>query len=92
MYSLAMCGIFGTSTGRPWSGRFPALPSSRSPNQIARHAATLLSDASLHRHKYAVDAMLSATALAAPGPITILTSDPDDLAALCGVRVTVVKV
>ncbi|WP_049567491.1 type II toxin-antitoxin system VapC family toxin [Nonomuraea sp. SBT364] len=59
---------------------------------IARHAATLLSDAGLHGHKYAIDAMLSATALAAPGPVTILTSAPEDLAALCGVRVTVIKV
>ncbi|MDP4501239.1 type II toxin-antitoxin system VapC family toxin [Nonomuraea turcica] len=59
---------------------------------IARQAAMLLSDASLHGHKYAIDAMLSATALAAPGPVTVLTSDPDDLAALCGARVTVIKV
>ncbi|MGW4792047.1 DNA-binding protein [Nonomuraea sp. NPDC004297] len=29
---------------------------------------------------------------AAPGPATILTSDPEDLAALCGPRVTVIKV
>jgi predicted nucleic acid-binding protein len=59
---------------------------------IARYAATLLSDAGLHGHKYAIDAMLSATALSAPGPVTVLTSDPDDLTALCGVRVTVIKV
>jgi len=59
---------------------------------IARHAATLLSDASLHGHNYAIDAMLSATALAAPGPVTVLTSDPEDLTALCGARVTVIKV
>ncbi|MEW9554046.1 type II toxin-antitoxin system VapC family toxin [Nonomuraea sp. NPDC050783] len=59
---------------------------------IARHAATLLSDANLHGHKYAIDAMVGATALAAPGPVTVLTSDPDDLAVLCGVRVTVIKV
>ncbi|GAA1023866.1 hypothetical protein Aple_008850 [Acrocarpospora pleiomorpha] len=59
---------------------------------IARHAATLLSDAALHGHKYAIDAMLSATALAAPGPVTVLTSDPEDLAALCGGRVIVIKV
>ncbi|MFC4118371.1 type II toxin-antitoxin system VapC family toxin [Nonomuraea zeae] len=59
---------------------------------IARHAATLLSNAGLHGHKYAIDAMLSATALAAPGPVTVLTSDPEDLAALCGARVTVIKV
>ncbi|MEV5501007.1 PIN domain-containing protein [Nonomuraea fuscirosea] len=59
---------------------------------IARHAAMLLSNAGLHGHKYAIDAMLGATALAAPGPVTILTSDPEDLAALCGVRLTVIKV
>ncbi|MFI6903199.1 type II toxin-antitoxin system VapC family toxin [Nonomuraea sp. NPDC050394] len=59
---------------------------------VARHAATLLSDAGLHGHRYAIDAMLSATALAAPGPVTVLTSGPEDIAALCGVRVTVIKV
>ncbi|MFJ9825654.1 DNA-binding protein [Streptomyces sp. NPDC101160] len=59
---------------------------------LARHAATLLSDAGLHGHKHAIDAMLAATALAAPGPVTILTSDPEDLATLCGGRATVIKV
>jgi predicted nucleic acid-binding protein len=59
---------------------------------IARHAATLLADAGLHGHKYAIDAMLSATTLAAPGPVTILTSDPEDLMALCGGRATVIKI
>nr|WP_037886651.1 PIN domain-containing protein [Streptomyces viridochromogenes] len=59
---------------------------------IARHAAALLADAGLHGHKYAIDAMLSATALAAPGPVTVLTSDPEDITALCGGRATVIKV
>jgi predicted nucleic acid-binding protein len=59
---------------------------------IARHAAALLAEAGLHGHKYAIDAMLSATALAAPGPVTVLTSDPEDLAALCRGRVTVIKI
>ncbi|MET9061853.1 type II toxin-antitoxin system VapC family toxin [Streptomyces antibioticus] len=59
---------------------------------IARHAAALLADVGLHGHKYAVDAMLSATALAAHAPVTVLTSDPEDLTALCGRRVTVIKV
>lgn len=59
---------------------------------IARHAATLLADAGLHGHKYAIDAMLAATALAAPGPVTILTSDPEDLTTLCGGRATVIKI
>ena len=59
---------------------------------IARHAANLLADAGLHGHKYAIDAMLAATALAATGPVTILTSDPEDLTRLCGGRATVIKV
>ncbi|WP_086707058.1 DNA-binding protein [Streptomyces antimycoticus] len=58
---------------------------------LARHAAALLTDTGLHGHKYAIDAILSATALAAPGPATVLTSDPEDLMALCGGRVTVIK-
>ena len=59
---------------------------------VARHASALLADTGLHGHKYAIDAMLTATALAAPGPVTVLTSDPEDLATLCGGRLVVVKV
>lgn len=59
---------------------------------IARQAAALLADADLHGHKYAIDAMLGATALTAPGPVTILTSDPEGLTALCGGRATVIKI
>ena len=59
---------------------------------IARRAASLLGDAGLHGHKYAIDAMLIATALAAPGPVTALTSDPDDLTTLSGGRITVITV
>ncbi|WP_327048243.1 DNA-binding protein [Microbispora sp. NBC_01189] len=51
---------------------------------IARDAAALLARAGLHGHKYAIDAMLSATALAAPGPTTVLTSDPEDISTICG--------
>ncbi|MGS2590413.1 DNA-binding protein [Streptomyces hebeiensis] len=59
---------------------------------VARHAAVLLADKGTHGPKYAIGAVLGATALAAPGPVTILTSDPEDLTALCGGRVTVVKI
>lgn len=59
---------------------------------VGSDAAALLAEAGLHGHTYAIDAMLCATALAAPGPVTVLTSDPDDLTALCGGRVTVIKV
>jgi predicted nucleic acid-binding protein len=60
--------------------------------EIARRAAALLGGAGLHGHRHAIDAMLSATALASPGPVTILTSDPEDLAMLCGRGVTVIKI
>lgn len=59
---------------------------------IARTAAALLGDAGLHGHQHAIDAMLSATALASPGPVTILTSDPGDLTTLCGRRATIIKI
>ncbi|MGW3624735.1 DNA-binding protein [Streptomyces sp. NPDC000880] len=59
---------------------------------IAQHAAALLADAGLHGHKYAIDAMLCATALAAAGPVTALTSDAEDLTALCRDRITLIKI
>ncbi len=59
---------------------------------IARRAAAILADADLHGHVHAIDAMLSATALAATAPVTVLTSDPEDISALCGTSVTVIKI
>lgn len=53
---------------------------------IARHASRLLAAAGLHGHKYALDAIVTATALASPPPVTVLTSDPDDIRTLCGPR------
>ncbi|WP_371655207.1 MULTISPECIES: type II toxin-antitoxin system VapC family toxin [unclassified Streptomyces] len=49
---------------------------------IAQSAATLLRTAGLHGHKYAIDAMLCATALTHRGRVTILTSDVEDIAML----------
>ncbi|MFF4833147.1 type II toxin-antitoxin system VapC family toxin [Streptomyces sp. NPDC001315] len=49
---------------------------------IAQSATALLRRAGLHGHKYAIDAMLCATALAQPGRVTILTSDVEDIAML----------
>lgn len=59
---------------------------------IARRAGRLLADAGLHWHKYALDALVAATALDLPGPATVLTSDPEDLSVLCGDRVRVVEI
>ena len=49
---------------------------------VAQTAAALLRGAGLHGHKYAIDAMLCATALQHQGPVTILTSDVEDIGLL----------
>ncbi|MEU3936117.1 PIN domain-containing protein [Streptomyces sp. NPDC029044] len=59
---------------------------------IARHASKLLAAAGLHGHKYAIDAIVAATATASPSPVTVLTSDPEDLMTLCGPVVRVVRI
>ncbi|MEU4063719.1 PIN domain-containing protein [Streptomyces wedmorensis] len=59
---------------------------------VARQAAALLAEAGLHGHKYAIDAVVAATAIGAPGPVTVLTSDPEDLLALCRGRATVIAI
>ncbi|MFD3912593.1 type II toxin-antitoxin system VapC family toxin [Streptomyces sp. NPDC058603] len=59
---------------------------------IARHASRLLAAAGLHGHKCALDSIVAATALASPAPVTVLTSDPEDLLMLCGSGVRVIKV
>lgn len=59
---------------------------------IARHASELLAAAGLHGHKYAIDAIVAATAMASPSPVTVLTSDPEDLLMLCGPGVRVIKI
>ncbi|MEU1483260.1 PIN domain-containing protein [Streptomyces sp. NPDC005752] len=59
---------------------------------IARHASRLLAAAGLHGHKYALDALVVATALASPAPVTVLTSDPEDLRMLCNPSIRVVQI
>ncbi|MFE2674353.1 PIN domain-containing protein [Streptomyces hygroscopicus] len=58
----------------------------------SKEAALLLRDTGLHGHKYAIDAMVAVTALHQPGPVVMLTSDTDDMAKLCGERITLVAV
>ncbi|MCT2541546.1 MULTISPECIES: DNA-binding protein [Streptomyces] len=60
--------------------------------EIGRSAMKLLTDAGLHGHKYAIDAVVGATTLLMPKPAVILTSDPEDLGLLCGDRVRIIKV
>ncbi|MFD5204647.1 type II toxin-antitoxin system VapC family toxin [Streptomyces sp. NPDC058375] len=61
---------------------------------LAHTAASLLRNAGLHGHKYAIDALLCATALAHPGRVAILTSDVEDIGLLTAdhPRVTAEKI
>lgn len=60
--------------------------------EVCAHAIELLRETRLHGHKYAIDAVVAATALRAVRPVLILTSDPDDMDRLCGKAVRVVRV
>ncbi|MBB1243913.1 PIN domain-containing protein [Streptomyces durbertensis] len=59
---------------------------------ITWRAIDLLRDADLHGHRYAIDAVVAATALGYSGPRVVVTSDADDMQKLCGDRVRVVAV
>lgn len=60
--------------------------------EISSRAIELLRDARLHGHKYAIDAVVAATALRSVRPAIVLTSDADDMSKLCGKAVQVVPV
>ncbi|MCT4356313.1 DNA-binding protein [Streptomyces sp. Je 1-79] len=60
--------------------------------ELATAAVALLAEIdSSGGHKYALDALVAATARAAHPPVVVLTSDPEDLERLCGPRVAVLK-
>ncbi|WP_406319071.1 hypothetical protein OHA77_17290 [Streptosporangium sp. NBC_01639] len=52
----------------------------------------MLAAAGLHGHEHALDAMVCATALCLPGPVTVLTSDVGDITTISQNRLRIVKV
>ncbi|MEV6792375.1 PIN domain-containing protein [Streptomyces sp. NPDC051320] len=74
---------------RWYTSRLEILPVSES---ITWHAIELLREAGLHGHKYAIDAVVAATALSYLGPCIVLTSDVDDMQKLCGRRVQIEEI
>ena len=58
----------------------------------AKSASTMLIDAGLHGHKYAIDAAVAEMALRQRRPVVMLTSDIDDMTKLCGDKVRLVAV
>jgi hypothetical protein len=76
---------FSASTSRRTTGSSPHALAAASD----RAASRLLAAESLHGHKYAIDAMLAATAHFEHGDVTVITSDTDDLRRLCHLRIAV---
>ncbi|HUR01773.1 MAG TPA: hypothetical protein VM347_04480 [Nonomuraea sp.] len=62
------------------------------PVHISLHALELLRVSGLHGHKYAIDAVVAATAPRSTKPVMVLTSAEDDMLKLCGKVVRVVSV
>lgn len=61
--------------------------------ETAREAVTIMKDSGrTGGHKYALVAIVAATARAAQPPVTVLTSDLDDLRPLCGKGIDVREV
>ncbi|GAA0361714.1 hypothetical protein GCM10009530_09110 [Microbispora corallina] len=60
--------------------------------ELSIHALDLLRASGLHGHKYAIDAVVAATALRSTHPVVVLTSDEDDMNRLCGKAVRLVSV
>lgn len=60
--------------------------------EIIKHALELLSACRLRCHAHAIDAVVAATALRQPAPVTMLTCDPVDMRRLCGDAVLIIPV
>ncbi|GAA1270451.1 MULTISPECIES: PIN domain-containing protein [Planotetraspora] len=60
--------------------------------EVSLRALELLRASGLHGHKYAIDAVVAATALHSVRPVVVLTSDEDDMRKLCGKTVRLVRV
>lgn len=82
----------GRITERRWDWVLPRLTVADVGKEEARQARRLLSQAGLHGHKYAIDAVLAIVARQQSGRVTVFTSDVDDLERPVPDRVVVVKV
>ncbi len=90
--SMTLIEAYDMKTYRPaWHWALSRIHVEPITEQVAKEAIGLLQDAGLHGHKYAIDAALAAVALRQPGPVTVFTSDEDDMRKMCGGRAVVVK-
>ncbi|PJE95797.1 hypothetical protein CUT44_21315 [Streptomyces carminius] len=90
--SMTMIEAYDPTRYKPaWQWALSRIHIEPVPEDLAKEAIELLKSAGLHGHKYAIDAALAAVALRQPGPVTVFTSDEDDMRKLCGDHVVVVR-
>jgi predicted nucleic acid-binding protein len=90
--SMTLIEAYDMKTYRPaWHWALSRIHVEPVTEEVAREAIGLLKDAGLHGHKYAIDAALAAVALRQHGPVTVFTSDEDDMRKLCGPRAVIMK-
>ncbi|CAM5485851.1 MULTISPECIES: type II toxin-antitoxin system VapC family toxin [Streptomyces] len=82
----------GRTTEQRWDWVLSRLKVADIGKDEARRARRLLSDAGLHGHKYAIDAILAVIARQQKGQVTVFTSDVDDLERLVPESIVVKKV
>ncbi|GGP41041.1 PIN domain-containing protein [Streptomyces sindenensis] len=82
----------GRTTEQRWDWVLSRLKVADIGKEEARRARRLLSDARLHGHKYAIDAILAVIARQQKGQVTVFTSDVDDLERLVPESIVVKKV
>jgi predicted nucleic acid-binding protein len=90
--SMTLIEAYDMKTYRPaWHWALSRIHVEPVTQEVANDAVVLLKDAGLHGRKYAIDAALAAVALRQHDPVTVFTSDQDDVRKLCGDRVVVMK-
>ena len=82
----------GRTTEQRWDWVLSRVSVAGLGKEEARQARRLLAAANLHGHKYAIDAMLAATAHLEHGDVTVVTSDVENLRQLCHARIAVEQV
>ncbi|MDN3266420.1 hypothetical protein [Streptomyces sp. MA15] len=82
----------GRTTEQRWGWILSRLTVADTGKDEARQARRLLTDAGLHGHKYAIDAVLAVIARRQKGQVTVFTSDTDDLERLVPDTIVVKKV
>ncbi|QGV79742.1 PIN domain-containing protein [Streptomyces ficellus] len=82
----------GRTTEQRWDWVLSRLKVADIGKDEARHARRLLSEAKLHGHKYAIDAVLAIIAQQQKGQVTVFTSDVDDLEKLVPESIVVKRV